>query len=251
MKYSLIVDLGNTAIKYAVFAGENLICQCKIVIDHFDFVKTKSKLRGMLEESKINASDFDDSIIFSVVPALNRNVIRFVYSILKIKPKVFHVSSMKELPAGVPQDIGADLLSDIIGGHKLYGAPLLIADLGTVSKFLLIGPKGELEGCAFMPGLDSSLKAMTKSTALLPKLRTEKPENVFGLNTIECMQSGTYYSTLGAIRFYEKIAREKYPKIKVVVCGGYSTNVEYDVTDLILDPFLSVKGMNIIRLSNK
>ena len=248
MKHSLVIDLGNTSVKYAVFAGEKFICQTKIVIDDKSFLKTKTTLIEMLKENKLEASDFEDAILFSVVPSLNKTIQKFVLSVFKLKTYIFDINDAKKLPEGVPNEIGSDLLADICGAENFYSAPILIADLGTVTKFIFIGEKKELVGCSFMPGMDASLKSMTKQTELLPKLRIEKPEQAIGRNTIECMKSGVYHSTVASLKHFMNVAKEKYPSIKTVVTGGYSEVIKEDIGEAIYDPLLTLKGMNEIRL---
>ena len=248
MKHSLVIDLGNTSVKYAVFAGENYTCSTKIIIEDKSFLKTKSILQEMLVKNNLGASDFEDAILFSVVPNLNKTIQKFVHSVFKLKTKLFDINEVKKLPDGVPLETGSDLLADICGGERFYGCPLLVADLGTVTKFIFVGEKKELVGCSFMPGMDASLKSMTKQTALLPKLRIEKPKEAIGRNTIECMKSGVYYSTVAALKHFIEVAKEKYPNTKTVVTGGYSDVIKEDLGDAIHDPLLTLKGMNQIRL---
>ena len=251
MKYSLVIDLGNTSVKYYVFAGEKFVCQAKIIIDDKSFLHTKSTLSKMLDEHKLNLSDFDDAILFSVVPSLNKIIQRFISSVFRLKAKVFDIKEVKELPVGVPKEIGSDLLADICGGALFYGCPVLIADLGTVTKFIFVGDKKELVGCSFMPGMDASLKSMTRQTELLPKLRIGKPESEIGIDTIGCMKSGVYYSTLSTLKHYKVFAEKKYPNVKTIVTGGYSEVIKDDLGGAIYDPLLTAKGMNEIRLALK
>ena len=248
MKHSLVIDLGNTSVKYAVFAGEKFVCQAKIVIDDKSFLKTKSILQEMLVKNNLKAADFEDAILFSVVPSLNKTIQKFVSSVLKLKLKIFDIKEVAKLPEGVPLETGSDLLADICGGERFYGCPILIADLGTVTKFILIGENKELVGCSFMPGMDASLKSMTKQTELLPKLRIEKPEQPIGRNTIECMKSGVYYSTVSSLKHFIDVAKKQFKHVKTVVTGGYSEVIKEDIGDAIYDPLLTVKGMNEICL---
>ena len=251
MKHSLIIDLGNTSVKYAVFAGEKFVCQTKIIIDEFDFLKSKVLLRKMLSENKLSPEDFMDAILFSVVPSLNKTISRIVRAVFKLNLNVFQLKQIKQLPVGVPEDIGHDLLADMVGGIELYGSPLMIADLGTVTKFIFINKDKELAGCTFMPGMDASLKSMTRDTELLPKLRIEKPEHDIGLDTIGCMKSGVYHSTIAAFNSFANLAKEKYGDVKTVLTGGYAEVVRDDIKSDIYDPLLTVKGINQIRLHMK
>ena len=248
MKYSLVIDLGNTSVKYAVFVGDKYVCSTKIIIEDKSFLKTKSILQEMIGKHNLNASEFEDAMLFSVVPSLNKTIQKFVTSVFKLKTKIFDIKEAKKLPDGVPTEIGADLLADICGGEHFYGSPLLIADLGTVTKFIFIGEKKELVGCSFMPGMDASLRSMTKQTELLPKLRIKKPEHIIGLNTIECMTSGVYYSTVSTLRYFMNMAKAKYPNVKTVVTGGYSEVIQEELQEVNFDPLLTLKGMNEVRL---
>lgn len=248
MKHSLVVDLGNTCVKYAVFQHDKFIKQCKIPINEFDFFKSRRTLRLMLKEANLEPSDFEEGILFSVVPSLDSNIKRIVRSVFKLRLKSFHLRHLKELPAGVPEEIGPDLLADIIGGISLYETPLMIADLGTVTKFIFIDKDKKLVGCSFMPGMDASLNAMNRDTELLPSSRFEKPSSPIGFNTIDCMKSGVYYSTIAAFKDFANIAKEKFGNVKTVITGGYSENANQDMNADVYDLYLTVKGMNMIRL---
>ena len=251
MKYSLVVDLGNTSIKYAVFAGEKFVCQTKMIIHNFSIKEAKILINKMLNENKIVSSEFEDAILFSVAPSLNKSIQRIVASIFNLKLNIFSINDLKQLPQGVPPEIGADLLADIIGGICFYKHPLLIVDLGTVTKFIFIGKDAQLDGCSFMPGMDSSLKTMTHQTELLPELRIEKPKQRIGKNTLGCMKSGVYYSTVAALDHFKNVANEEYGSHETIITGGYAEVIKDEINDSKYDELLTLKGMNKIRLDIK
>ena len=145
-----------------------------------------------------------------------------------------------------PMEVGADLVADIVAVTSKYGYPVLICDLGTVSKYLAINDKGYFYGASFTPGLQTSMVAFHSNTELLPdNTITEAPKKVYGKNTFESMSSGVYYGTMFALEGYYKAMKEKYPNVKCVVTGGFS-NIIKDNKDYIIDPNLTLDGLDII-----
>jgi type III pantothenate kinase len=51
-----------------------------------------------------------------------------------------------------------------------------------------------------MPGINISMAALESQTARLPTVEIMRPSGVLGRSTVESIQSGLYYGTLGMVR---------------------------------------------------
>lgn len=248
MKYTLIADLGNTNVKFNIFRGEKLVCTTFVQIHHKDFIFGNLKILEMLKSNSIHRRDIVDGMIFSVVPSLNKKVRRIIRSAIGINLPIFKNKDINFNMVGIPDmnEIGADLLGDIIGGIEIYKTPLMICDFGTVSKSLFINEKNELIGVTFIPGLDVSLQTMANKTEKLPSIHIKKPKTWYGNTTVEAMNSGAYYSNVCAARHFRQMMEKDYKKMTFVIAGGHASMLNEHLKPDFVEPNLAAIGMNTI-----
>ena len=152
-----------------------------------------------------------------------------------------------------PDELGQDLVSDIIGGVSKYGYPLLIVDLGTASKVLYIDERGKFVNCNILPGLGLCRESLAKNASLLPKIELRVPETVLANNTIDAMNTGLVYGHAHMIEgIVSRYEQELNKKIKTVITGGYLNLLKpLFEKDFIIDFNLTMEGIyNIYKLEN-
>ena len=257
MKYSLIVDLGNSQTELAVFDENNLIDKIRFETDKINSDYDNRKIKQFLSHLGIDGKDFEGGMIFSVVPHLTRLVQIILKGEIGIDIKAFDpkpvLASLKH-DVDDPNEIGQDLLADIVGALHYYGAPVVVSDLGTVSKNLIIDKDGVFQGVSFFPGIRMNANILSDMTAQLPVIKeVTKPDNYYGKNTIDAMRCGVYYCHLASIRrFMDRTEEEFGYKFKRVVTGGnsYLLADEFKGT-AIVDQTLVLKGMHLIYKMQK
>lgn len=251
MKYTLITDIGNSQIEFAIFDDETLVGKTRFRTSKINSEYDEKLLKNFIKESKIDPKDITGGMIFSVVPHITRLVQIIIKGEIGVELPIFKPSQLKDFKANVDDEaeIGQDLIADIVGAIHEVGAPCVIADLGTVTKNIIIDKDGVFQGVSFFPGLRSNARSLSENTAILPELKKiEKPSNFYGKNTIDAMTSGIYYSHASAIkRFMERTQEEFGYKFNKVITGGYSNILEGEVDkNTLIDPDLVLKGMNLI-----
>ena len=98
---------------------------------------------------------------------------------------------------------------------------------------------------SFIPGIEISLDLFNSNTALLPKSdELNAPKNRLGLNTIESMHHGVYWSSVYYVK--EVYKSLKYKNCKLIITGGNSRYVKDDFPEAIIDPKLTLKGMYVL-----
>lgn len=82
-------------------------------------------------------------------------------------------------------------------------------------------------------------------------MEIEDPHQVVGTSTVEAMQSGVYYGTIGMVDgLVNQIKAEQNVSPKVIATGGLSTLIAKDSTTIdIVDTQLTLKGLNYIYRS--
>lgn len=240
-KKVLIVDIGNTTAKFGVFNDGNL----QEFLGFFRIPLELENLKKVLNSYKKQGLRLDDGMIFSVVPSNNADVQMAVQNEFGIPMKVFdwqRYELAKKNPA-IKESIGADLLADIKQAANEYGGPCLIADFGTITKLMYIDEKSFFEGLSMIPGLELTVKTFSSNTALLPELqKSPLPKDRMGLNTAESMLHGAYFSTV----YYVKDVLKSLNNSKLIITGGNLRYVKSEFEGAIIDPELTLKGMNAL-----
>ena len=242
-KKVLIVDIGNTATEFAVFEGENLQ-------EFLGFFKVPAEIENVkkaLNSYKKQGFKLDDAMIFSVVPSNNGKVQNAIKEAFDIEAKVFDWQSyeLSKKNQKITEQIGADLLADIKQADVEYGGPCLVADFGTITKLLQLDSNGSFEGLSMIPGLETTVKIFSSSTALLPELKNSNlPKNRLGLNTSESMLHGAYYSTVYYVK--DVLKSLNIDETKLIITGGNLRYVKDEFPKAVIDPNLTLKGMNVL-----
>lgn len=254
-EYSLIVDVGNSTTTFALFQEESYV-------DHITFSTYEPSKKVYKEKFKKFFEKFEEfnykvvnGMIFSVVPLYNDDVKKIAKKYFKVKPEVFDWENyeLKNKDPRITDKIGADLIADIVAAEKIYGHPSVIVDLGTVNKVLITDVEGKFIRASFCPGMETQLKLMKNNTALLPDVSLEKEmDEAGGLSTVESMQHGVLFSTVGYIEHEQKAqAKILNHPINLILTGGNAVHVKDYIENKIYDPTLTIKGMNILFMEEK
>lgn len=246
---NVCIDVGNTTVGVGVFEGDKLIAKASTATN---ISKTEDEYATAIV-SQLRSQDFDaskvDTVIYSsVVPGVNRALKGALMSVFGKEPICIGPGIKTGLSIKVdnPNEIGNDLIADLVGAKEKYGYPCLICDLGTASKILLLDKNGTFCSCVFVPGLSLSAASLTSKAALLPDASLEAPTTIMARNTIAAMNAGIVYGHVdmieGLIKRYEK---ELGYNCKHILTGGGAIIVKDIVSkDFIYDPILTVYGLN-------
>ena len=72
-----------------------------------------------------------------------------------------------------------------------------------------------------MPGLALCARVLHEQTALLPEVKVDRPDCLYGKDTYQAIQAGIYYGAVGAIReLIERYATELRVWPVTIVTGG-------------------------------
>ena len=212
----LVVDAGNTALKYAVFEGNTITEYGRIEKDN------SKKLKDIFDHNNCSALAISSVRSFDFTKGL----------IETIEAKIhFELNSLAKLPFKLnylnPEKLGKDRLCNVAAVFTLmktdYG---LVVDIGTCIKFDLIGRKEGYLGGSISPGIQLRYNALNDYTDNLPRL-TEKKEIIrTGNSTETSIISGVMFGTLCEINQMIAHYDQQYPSLTIFVTGGDSANFE-------------------------
>ncbi|MBQ8293351.1 MAG: type III pantothenate kinase [Bacilli bacterium] len=251
----LCLDIGNTHIVMGITDNNKIkdiyrfATNVTITEDEYA-VKFLEVIKG----SGYNPKDVDGVIISSVVPGLDK----VIYGAFK---KYFHVKPLfvgQGIKSGMnikienPKQLGADLLVGAVASYTKFPENLIVVDLGTATKFVVVNGKGEILGGAIAPGIQSSLNSLFASAAKLSQVNLEVPKNVIGRDTTTCIQSGTVYGAVSMVEGMVERIKKELGDAKVILTGGLSEVIK-DVLNLEYEyiPNLLIEGLIILYNKNK
>lgn len=237
----IALDIGNTNITLGYFEGKKL------------GKRHRYPTSGSLEELSRDLAKLrkvDGLIVSSVVPKVLTALERKLSRLLNVKPLVLG----RDLDYGIPNlykypsQVGSDRLVNAVAAKKLYGSPLIVVDFGTAITFDLISKRGEYVGGIIVPGIELSLKALSRAAALLPEVELKKPRALLGKETKESMISGAIYGFSALCDgIVARLKKEYGYKPCVVATGGLSKRIAAYCSAIDeVNPWLTLEGLRLI-----
>ena len=242
----LAVDIGNTNISFAIFKGDKIIRKFNIPTKNYS---------AKLLKNKLGKTGLVRCVICSVVPKVTGALAKDLKRLLGVPSYIIG----KDIKVPIknlyrrPYQVGWDRLVNAYAGVRFYGSPLILIDFGTAVTFDVVSKKREYLGGMILPGLQISLDALNERTALLPRVRLNKPREFIGRDTESSMLSGIIYG-FAAIsdELSERIRLKIGSRARVIGTGGNINLIKpYCVRIDKADADLTLKGLNLIYKKNK
>lgn len=252
----LAIDIGNTNIVIGCIKDDEIVFKARIATDR---IRTSDQygveIKNMLEAFGVQIADIDDCIISSVVPPVFNSVRTGVIKVIGKQPMVVGpgLKTGLNIHVDVPSQVGSDRIVIAVAALAEYEAPLILMDMGTATTIEVVEPEKVYVGGIIFPGVMVSLDALTSRAAQLPGISLDRPRQVIGKNTIDCMRSGMMYGTAAMIDgLIERIEEELGHKTTIVATGGLAQFITpLCKREIILEKELLLKGLNIIYKKNK
>ena len=252
----LAIDIGNTNIVIGVIEDDVIRFEARIATDQ---VRTSDQygveIKNVLEAYGVSKDEIEDCIISSVVPPVFNSVKTGVIKVIGKQPMVVGpgLKTGLNVNVDVPSQVGSDRIVIAVAALAEYKPPLVLMDLGTATTIEVVEPGNMYLGGIIFPGVKISLDALTSRAAQLPGISLDKPKNIIGRNTVDCMRSGMMYGTAAMIDgIVERIEEELGHPSTLIATGGLAQFITpLCKHDIILERDLLLKGLNIIYKKNK
>ncbi len=236
---NLIIDVGNTRAKLALFKGFDLIEKNTVLEEEF----TLAYITLFFQKNKIESS------ILSASGVVEKSLLDF----LQTKENFILLSDQTPIPItnsyGTPKTLGKDRLASVIAAHYLFPKKnCLVIDCGTCTTYNFINEKDEFLGGNITPGLKMRLEAMHTLTAKLPLVELEKNDiSLVGNDTKTALQSGAQLGALYEMQGFIDAYVQRFGKIRTLLTGG---NADFFVkrlkNQIFADSNLVLIGLNVI-----
>ena len=252
----LAIDIGNTNIVIGCMSEDAIVFKARIATDR---TRTSDQygveIKNMLEAFGVELSEIEDCTISSVVPPVFNSVRTGVWKVIGKQPMVVGpgLKTGLNIQVEVPSQVGSDRIVIAVAALAKYKAPMILMDLGTATTIEVVEPDNVYLGGVIFPGVKVSLDALTSRAAQLPGISLDKPKQVIGKNTVDCMRSGMMYGTAAMIDgIVERIEEELGHSCTLIATGGMAQFITpLCKRRIILEKDLLLNGLNLIYKKNK
>ena len=234
---NLIIDIGNTIAKMAVFDGGRIV---EVV---YDSNLTLERLPEVCRTYTI------EKAIVATVIDLNERVLA---DLAALPFPLLWLNHETPLPVvnlyETPETLGYDRMAAVVGANEQFPhRNILVIDAGTCITYEFIDSKGQYHGGNISPGMQMRFKALQQFTGRLPLVDTNGRKLPMGRDTETAIRAGVLKGMEYEISGYIESMKHKYPELLVFLTGGDDFSFDSSVKSIIFaDRFLVLKGLNRI-----
>ena len=187
----LLIDAGNTAIKWRLANAEALLDVGGSVSDVLGLCqRVETEPWGVVGLASV-ASDSADA---ELTTALTASGARVVHRATAQSNCLGLVSSYAE-----PERMGVDRWLAMLAAHARTEGALCVIDAGTAVTVDLVSAGGVHEGGYILPGADLMRRTLSNETDRIQVGALEAPAIAPGNNTQACVTAGSWRAVLGAV----------------------------------------------------
>jgi type III pantothenate kinase len=252
----LAIDVGNTNIVLGGVDKGRDIFSVRLASDRN---KTADQyaldIQGILNMYHVEVSEIEGGIISSVVPYLQTVIPQAVKILTGIDIMVVGpgIKTGLDIRTDNPKAVGSDLIVGAIAAKAKYKLPIAIVDMGTATTVSVMDENGAYLGGMIIPGLWTSVNALSSLAAQLPNIDLTGSAKVLGTNTIDCMRSGALIGCAAMLDgIIDRVEEELGMSVSAVLTGGVSPLVApYCRRNFYLEPDILIRGLELLYEKNK
>jgi type III pantothenate kinase len=253
--YALIGDIGNTVTKICLLNIKKYSIK-KIFFLQSRKLKNntyiKNEFHNIIRKNKINYF----SLFSSVVPKHEAKIRKFLFKSYKInlvEIKNKKINKIIKVNVKNKKQIGSDRIANAVSVYKKYKKNCIVLDLGTATTFDVVTKNGIYNGGVIAPGVNLSIKSLSKYADQIPYFSFKKSNKIIGKNTIEALNAGFYWGYVGLINnIIFKIEKETRKKYKILFSGGYADLFKTSIVrSFTVDKNITINGIIEIFKHNK
>lgn len=240
---NLVIDIGNTRVKLAVFNDHDLMFNVP------------------LEELKLDQLQ----LLLNEYPQLNKAILSSVrdypdelrYFLRSSFDQFIEFSHLTPVPVTnlyqTPETLGVDRLAAAIGASYLFpGENLMVIDAGTAVTYDLITKNNEYLGGNISPGLNTRFRALHHFTGKLPLVSPQTEFQPLGRDTESAIRAGVQLGLLFEMEQTIQYFNTLYADLKVILTGGDAEFFERNIKNTIFVQFnLALFGLNKVLDYNR
>ncbi len=237
---NLIIDIGNSRIKIALFNNRELIHNESLNQLNADYLQhllsTYPLTNTIVSSVKNDLFEFEDML------KQKTSYIRFNTTLkISVNNKYKSINTL-----------GLDRLAGMIGAQALFpNTNCLVIDAGTCITYDALDAEGAYYGGSISPGLNMRLNALHTFTGKLPLIDLDEQfADWEGHDTRSSILSGVVNGTVSELIGFIKNYDSRYSNLQIILCGGnaifFDTRLKNSIFAHALktEPHLVLIGLN-------
>lgn len=253
--WRLYADAGNTALKWAVYAGDGWILDLRLPTESLPAAPE------MIRKSVLHAGLQPDccagAALVCSVAGREDDAARALFKATGAEVALLGRDLHSEVSSTYadPRELGQDRLALAEGALALVGAPVIVISLGTCITAQWLDAEGLLVGGAITAGLQAQIEgigstaphlrsaARSAGSALRRKRRDERGKQ----STQGSLMIGIEASVGGAVRMLEERGRAEVGNAPVIATGGDAALLErLGASFDLIEPLLVLEGLRAV-----
>ncbi len=238
----LIIDIGNTRIKAAVFNADEII----------DLIHFYTYDFGVIIEEIIEKYPIEKAIISSV-GKLSKSDSKLLNSLVNCISLTHETSVPFTNNYASPITLGVDRLAlSAAAATQFSKKNVLVIDAGTCITYDFLTSENNYLGGAISPGIGIRYRSLHDYTSNLPQLAKQTPANFIGNTTDSSIHSGIVNGVCREIDGVISQYSNTYKKLTVVLTGGDAEFLSGQLKNSIfVRPFFLLEGLyTILKFNN-
>ncbi len=204
---NLIIDIGNTKTKIAIFSHNNLVRKV--------YVQFEDTIENLPDDKNFN-------VIISSVRNIENDFINYFK---KRYRSVMFLNSKTKVPLinkySTPKTLGFDRIAAAVGANFLIpNSNLIIIDIGTALTIDFVNDKNEYIGGNISLGIDMRFKALNEFTDKLPLIKKDDKRSLIGTSTETAIRNGVMNGIAYEIEGVINKLEEDFTNINTFLTGG-------------------------------
>ncbi len=252
----LAIDVGNTNIVLGGMRDGKQIFSARIASDRS---KTADQyaidIQGVLKLYDIRPDEIEGGILSSVVPYLQSVIPQAVKILTGVDLMIVGpgIKTGLNIRTDNPASVGSDLIVAAVAARAKYKTPIAIVDMGTATTLSLVAHDNEYMGGMIIPGLWTSMNALSANAAQLPYIDLVGPAKLIGTNTVDCMRSGAINGTAAMLDgLLDRLEDELGEAVTPILTGGLSGLIAPACRHPFrLEPDILIDGLMILYEKNR
>ena len=243
LNMNLIIDVGNTLVKLAVFENNTLTFKKSCVKEDFLIA---------LNEISVSFPNIKDVIVSSVGNFSDGELLE-----LKNRYKVFVLTHKDSIPFknkyASPETLGVDRIALVSAAVDQFpNKNVLVIDAGSCITYDFINSENEYLGGAISPGIKMRYHSLNSLTEKLPLLEPKNIDKYIGDSTERSIHIGVIKGVVNEIEGFISLYKDNYKELTIILTGG---DANYLLDSLKNDIFATsnflLEGLNYILEYNK
>ena len=239
---NLIIDVGNTRVKTAVFKQDTIV---ELIV--FDKKRIISEIKKIIKKNNISKG------IISSVASISIKKLQKLQSVMDL----LIVSSVTKVPFNnlyeTPKTLGVDRIALVVSAVRKYpNKNVLIIDAGTCITYDFVNNKADYLGGAISPGIKMRFKSLNNYTSKLPLLEKTELNNFIGNSTNSSINSGVVNGIIKELDGVILDYKEKYKDLTIVLTGGDTNFLAKQLkSSIFANQNFLLEGLNELLIFNE